>query len=129
MKAILVVDIPDGYGDVGDNKAIVTLHNGKLGTSLGIYNVPLKSVPQPKGYIDAIEWYLTEKDCTMFTDGWNACIGAIIGDTDGTKGKDCRDCIHWLTCACGKTGHEKGTSQGYSIGECRDFEEIEKCAE
>lgn len=42
MKAILVIEIPNGYGDIADNKAIVTLRNGKLGTSLGIYNVPLR---------------------------------------------------------------------------------------
>lgn len=77
MKAILVIDFPNGYGDVDDNKAVVTLRNGKLGTSLGIYNVPLKPMPQPKGYIDAIEQYLTEKDCAMFTDGWNACLEEI----------------------------------------------------
>lgn len=35
---------------------------------------------------------------------------------------DCRDCKEWESCPCGKDGHEKGTSQGYSIGECKDFE-------
>ena len=38
---------------------------------------PLKPMPQPKGYIDAIEWYLTKKDGVMFTDGWNACLEEI----------------------------------------------------
>ena len=37
--------------------------------------------------------------------------------------KDCRDCVRWETCPCGKTGHEKGTSIGYSIGECKDYVE------
>ncbi len=36
---------------------------------------------------------------------------------------DCRDCKKFEVCSCGKVGHENGTSQGYSIGECEDFEE------
>lgn len=36
--------------------------------------------------------------------------------------KDCRDCQKWETCPCGKPGHDKGTSIGYSIGECKDYE-------
>ena len=35
---------------------------------------------------------------------------------------DCRDCKEFEDCPCGKDGHENGTSQGYSIGECKDFE-------
>lgn len=34
---------------------------------------------------------------------------------------DCRDCKEYEDCPCGKDGHENGTSQGYSIGECKDF--------
>lgn len=34
---------------------------------------------------------------------------------------DCRDCKEFEDCPCGKNGHENGTSQGYSIGECKDF--------
>jgi hypothetical protein len=35
---------------------------------------------------------------------------------------DCRDCKKYEDCPCGKNGHESGTSQGYSTGECKDFE-------
>lgn len=35
---------------------------------------------------------------------------------------DCRECSQWETCPCGKIGHKKGTSYGYSIGECREYE-------
>lgn len=35
---------------------------------------------------------------------------------------NCRDCKEFEDCSCGKNGHESGTSQGYSIGECKDFE-------
>ena len=35
---------------------------------------------------------------------------------------DCRDCKKYEDCPCGKDGHESGTSQGYLIGECKDFE-------
>ena len=34
---------------------------------------------------------------------------------------NCRDCKKYEDCPCGKDGHESGTSQGYSIGECKDF--------
>ncbi len=40
-------------------------------------------------------------------------------DRDIAVGKDCRDCVEWDTCPCGKEGHEKGTSMGYSSGECK----------
>ena len=36
---------------------------------------------------------------------------------------DCRNCIQWETCLCGKPGHDKGTSIGYSIGECKEYQE------
>ena len=39
---------------------------------------------------------------------------------------DCRDCKEYEDCPCGKDGHESGTSQGYSIGECKDFEPQER---
>lgn len=35
---------------------------------------------------------------------------------------DCRNCKHYDSCPCGKSGHEKGTSIGFSIGECKDYE-------
>ena len=38
----------------------------------------------------------------------------------------CQDCKKWETCECGKSGHESGTSIGYSVGECRDFE-VKEC--
>ena len=36
--------------------------------------------------------------------------------------KNCRDCKEWEDCPCGKDGHKNETSQGYSIGKCKDFE-------
>lgn len=39
-----------------------------------------------------------------------------------TESKDCRNCKKWNECPCGKEGHENGTSIGYSIGECKDYE-------
>ena len=69
MKAILVIDVPSDYGDIADNKAIVTLRNGKLGTSLGIYNVPLKQMPEKN------TWDITKNGhVTEYAEGWNACI-------------------------------------------------------
>ena len=38
--------------------------------------------------------------------------------------KDCRNCDKWTECECGEKAHANGTSQGYSIGECKDFKHI-----
>ena len=40
---------------------------------------------------------------------------------------DCRNCKKWDECECGRKGHENGTSIGYSVGECRDYEPCEDC--
>lgn len=45
------------------------------------------------------------------------------------KMHDCRECVNWDLCPCGKTGHEKGTSIGFSIGECKDWTRTSKEAE
>lgn len=37
--------------------------------------------------------------------------------------EDCRNCKQWESCPCGKEGHKNGTSIGYSIGECKEYEE------
>lgn len=34
---------------------------------------------------------------------------------------DCRKCINLDSCPYGKTGHEKGTSIGFSAGECKEI--------
>lgn len=39
--------------------------------------------------------------------------------------KDCRLCKEFDECENGKKGHENGTSIGYSIGECKDYEPCE----
>ena len=36
---------------------------------------------------------------------------------------DCRRCKKWSECPCGKEGHENGNSIGYSVGECREYEQ------
>lgn len=36
--------------------------------------------------------------------------------------KDCRLCKEFDECENGKKGHKNGTSIGYSIGECKDYE-------
>lgn len=41
--------------------------------------------------------------------------------------EDCRSCKKWDKCPCGKEGHENGTSIGYSIGECKEYESSEDC--
>lgn len=41
------------------------------------------------------------------------------------ESEDCRDCKKWEDCPCGKEGHENGTSIGYSIGECKNYEPCE----
>ena len=41
-------------------------------------------------------------------------------------GPNCVKCVHWKTCTCGEEGHRKGTSIGYSVGECKNYEERKK---
>lgn len=41
--------------------------------------------------------------------------------------EDCRNCKEWNRCPCGKEGHENGTSIGYSIGECKNYEPCDDC--
>lgn len=36
--------------------------------------------------------------------------------------EDCRNCKQYEICPCGKRGHENGSSIGYSIGECKNYE-------
>ena len=75
MKAILVIDVPSDYGDIADNKAIVTLRNDKLGTSLRIHNVPLKPMPKKKetDSTGTIEEYMLKG----YDRGWNDCLKEI----------------------------------------------------
>ena len=76
MKAVLVVNIPNGYGDIHDNKAIVKLRNDKLGTSLKIYNVPLRQLPEKESREMVVGDPFGEGCCI----GWNACLDEITGD-------------------------------------------------
>jgi hypothetical protein len=41
--------------------------------------------------------------------------------------EDCRTCNKWSECECGEKGHKNGTSIGYSIGGCKDYEPCEDC--
>lgn len=75
-KAILVIDLPDGYGEITDNKATVNLRNWKLDTSLIVCNVPLKPMPKKREY-----WSVAD-DTKRYRDGWNACIDEILGEQD-----------------------------------------------
>lgn len=78
MKAILVIDVPtESLENVIASVNICEQREG--------YNIILKRMgklmlkPMPKEFgIDVEDNYAR---------GWNACINAIIGDTDGTKGE------------------------------------------
>jgi len=45
-----------------------------------------------------------------------------LGKAEARTCEDCRNCKRWDECPCGKEGHTNGTSIGYSIGECKDYE-------
>lgn len=59
---------------------------------------------------------------TYVLSGWGIKDGWVVFGIKEVSGKDCRDCKKWNDCECGKKGHENGTSIGYSIGECKEFE-------
>jgi hypothetical protein len=89
---ILLLDVDSCYfcpcssaevGWLGDITRSLCQAKGKENTVYmdGVSGVPewcpLKPMPKPKGYINAIEWHLTEKDSAMFISGWNACLKEI----------------------------------------------------
>ena len=64
-----------------------------------------------------------------FWEGFYACRNVVLQlDDEGYAPKeqepceDCRNCKKWDDCECGRKGHINGTSIGYSIGECKDYE-------
>ena len=136
MKAVLVIDMPQNCGKCPISEYIL-FENGKARADLGgncpIANnyiekwnerpswCPLKPMPSRKNNHESEMVGCLQMDIG-YTLGWNDFLDEIVG-------KDCRDCTNWETCACGKTGHEKGTSQGYSIGECQYFEKVESSNE
>ena len=70
---------------------------------------------------DPNEEILTDVKAESFIFVMDSVLSAL-SVPDREKGtKDCRDCVEWKTCPCGEEGHTKGTSIGYSIGECKDF--------
>lgn len=68
-------------------------------------------------------------DATYKLSSGNLILTDKYGNIIGEKSKDCRDCKEYDGCPCGKDGHKSKTSQGYSTGECKDFEpqESEEC--
>ena len=51
--------------------------------------------------------------------------GVKFGALEQEPCEDCRNCKKWDDCECGRKGHINGTSSGYSIGECKDYEPCE----
>lgn len=78
-----------------------------------------------------IEDYPTCTECEHYDSEKHYCprFCQVIKDTlaEAQPNKDCRNCKKWNECPCGKKGHENGTSIGYSIGECKDYEPSEDC--
>ena len=62
-----------------------------------------------------------QKDYPLTNAEWQA-IEQAKENAKNKAESDCRDCKEYEDCPCGKDGHESETSQGYSIGECKDFE-------
>lgn len=60
-------------------------------------------------------------DATYKLSSGNVILTDRYGNIVGEKPKDCRACIEFEVCLCGKNGHENGTSIGYSVGNCKDF--------
>lgn len=117
MKAILVIDIPN-YVDFNICKTVDVALSFKAKEYTEPFiksNVPLKPLPQKLKLRIQREW-ITDYD--RYEIGYNACLDEIT-----RKKEDCRDCQEWESCPCGKIGHDKGTTIGYSIGECKHYKE------
>lgn len=74
-KAILIVNVPEGYGEIADIKATVNLKNYRLDASFIVCNVPLKPIPQKKGKHGEINQYDTD---IHYEIGWNDCLDTLI---------------------------------------------------
>lgn len=75
MKAIAIVEVLDGgKGQWYIDGDIHYTEDESLMKKFDAEMIPLKPMPKPKGYINAIEWHLTEKDSAMFISGWNNCL-------------------------------------------------------
>lgn len=80
MKAILIVNVPNGYGEITDNEATICLKNWKLDTMLTICNVPLKPMPQKK-ILMKFEGR-ENKEYEGLVRGYNKCINEILGEEE-----------------------------------------------
>ena len=92
---------------------------------------PLIEVPDHGDLIDRDMVLKKAWDVETFVDAVKYAPTVIPADVhDNDVGDiaegDCRDCNKWETCECGKQGHDKGTSIGYSIGECKEYVPADK---
>ena len=67
----------------------------------------------------------TIEEARAFEQQGYECLEMAIKALEPEPCEDCRNCKKWDECLCGKEGHENGTSKGYSIGECKDYEPCE----
>ena len=129
MKSVVVIDTPETCKEClfnGFNWNVCIL----VDEDIDEYINPNKEKPEwcPLKYLpeecdDVTKIYNThgEVDCYQLTDyarGYNACLEEITG-----KEECCRNCQKWESCSCGEIGYDKGTSIGYSIGECKHYKE------
>ena len=80
--------------------------------------------------LNSLKQYYNDKNedsYVGFDNDDNEALDLAIQVLEQQPCKDCRICKRWNECPCGKEGHEKGTSIGYSIGECKDYEPCEDC--
>jgi len=88
-------------------------------------NMAIKALSQvseiEKNIIKYMKKYPNHVGNMDFWEGFYACRNVVL-----QLDMDCRDCKEYEDCPCGKDGHESKTSQGYSIGECKDFEPQER---
>lgn len=79
MKAVLVVDIPSDM-PIEDTKALhITLFNGLFTKDLSI-SQQLRPLPQKESEKHREE--IEDWTGLVYSQGWNACIDAITGETE-----------------------------------------------
>lgn len=82
MKAIAIIDVPDGEGKWYIDGEIRYTENESLMKKFDADMIPLKPLPQKKE--ETFAYWIARgcNDAESYINGWNACLEEITGETE-----------------------------------------------